>query len=95
MLTSGGGHTDGQNANGQSRVSPLTPKQVALRLEGLYEAVLDLEQARRNQPPPPNAPEQQVMLQHMGPEEAQRRVSQFEEWWVPLRQRRLRQCALF
>jgi len=78
MLTSGGG----RNADGQSRVAPLTPKQVALRIEALYEAVLDLEQMRRTQPPPPpqNEQERQAMLQHMSPEEGQYRVSQFTEW---------------
>ncbi len=76
MLTAGG-QPGARNADGQSRIQPITAKQVALRLEALYEAVLDLEQLRRNQPPPPGGPDQQP---YVSEEAAAQRASHFEEW---------------
>jgi DNA topoisomerase 2-associated protein PAT1 len=76
-MLAAGGEPGARNADGQTRVQPVTAKQVALRLEALYDAVLDLEQLRRNQPPPPSGgPDQQPYVT----EENAHRASQFEEW---------------
>jgi len=61
------------------RKQPLTEKQVLFRLEQLYELILDLEQMRRDQPPPAPTEEQKVHF-GMSDEEAEEKRIQAEQW---------------
>lgn len=61
------------------RKQPLTEKQVLFRLEQLYELILDLEQMRRDQPPPAPTEAQKVHF-GMTDEEAEEKRIQAEQW---------------
>jgi DNA topoisomerase 2-associated protein PAT1 len=61
------------------RRQPLTEKQVLVRLEQLYELILDLEQMRRDQPPPAPTEEQKVHF-GMSDEEAEEKRNLAEQW---------------
>lgn len=61
------------------RREPLTTKEVMIKLEALYEMVLDIEQLRRQQPPPPPTVEQQQQI-GMSNEEREFIAGRFEQW---------------
>lgn len=61
------------------RIEPLTRKQVMIKLEALYEAVLEIEQLRRQQPPPPPTEQQQREV-NMSNDERAFYEARFADW---------------
>lgn len=69
----------GSQERAGDRHEPLTRKQVMIKLEALYEAVLEIEQLRRQQPPPPPTEQQQREV-NMSNDERQFYEARFMDW---------------
>lgn len=67
-------------ATGTTQRQPLTRKQVLGRLEELFEAVLEVEQIRRTQPPLPPQNEEQMQRMGMTPVEVEQLHKRGQEW---------------
>ncbi len=61
-----------------AHMTPLTSKQVALRIEALYETCLVLEQTRRREPPPPPPPA--ALPEGPLPAELEHVIEQYRAW---------------
>jgi DNA topoisomerase 2-associated protein PAT1 len=59
---------------------PLTRKQVLGRLEELFEAVLEVEQIRRTQPPVPPQSEEQMQRMGLTPVEVEEQIRRGQQW---------------
>ncbi|KAJ9094120.1 hypothetical protein QFC19_008072 [Naganishia cerealis] len=67
-------------ASGTAQRQPLTKKQVLVRLEELFEAVLEVEQIRRAQPPLPPQNEEQMQRMGMTPVEVEEQIKRGQQW---------------
>lgn len=67
-------------ATGTTKRQPLARKQVLGRLEELFEAVLEVEQIRRTQPPLPPQSEEQMQRMGMTPVEVEQLIKRGQEW---------------
>jgi DNA topoisomerase 2-associated protein PAT1 len=69
-------------SSGTTQRQPLTKKQVLIRLEELFEAVLEVEQIRRAQPPLPPQNEEQMQRMGMTPVEVEEQIKRGQQWYV-------------
>lgn len=67
-------------AAGTTQRQPLTRKQVLGRLEELFEAVLEVEQIRRSQPPLPPQSEEQMQRMGLTPVEVEEQIRRGQQW---------------
>lgn len=69
-------------SEGMAQRQPLTKKQILVRLEELFEAVLEIEQIRRTQPPLPPQNEEQMQRMGMTPVEVEEQIRRGQQWYV-------------
>ncbi|KAJ9098652.1 hypothetical protein QFC21_004300 [Naganishia friedmannii] len=67
-------------SSGTTQRQPLTKKQILVRLEELFEAVLEVEQIRRAQPPLPPQNEEQMQRMGMTPVEVEEQIKRGQQW---------------
>ena len=69
-------------SEGMAQRQPLTKKQILVRLEELFEAVLEVEQIRRTQPPLLPQNEEQMQRMGMTPVEVEEQMRRGQQWYV-------------